>query len=123
MKATTLLTATLTALLLSPVFAAAPATKAAVGVGTPVASSAAPDIVAAEAFAKAEKCMKCHDVAKDKKGPSFKTTAAKYKDKAKADETLMKFLATGPDDHAVIEMKDMKAHKAVENLILWIRGH
>jgi len=78
-------------------------------------ASAAPDAAAAEATVKAEKCAKCHDVAKDKKGPSFKTTAAKYKGKADAEATLTKFLSTGPDDHATV--KDAKAAK---NLAGWI---
>jgi cytochrome c len=34
-----------------------------------------------EALAQKSGCMKCHDIEKNKKGPSFKASAAKYKGK------------------------------------------
>ncbi len=75
------------------------------------------DAKAAQALAKAEKCTKCHDVEKDKKGPSFKSLAAKYKGKADAVATMTKFLQTGPNDHAAISKGD---EAAIKNLAAWI---
>src|SRR5438045_1474972 len=40
----------------------------------------ATDAAAAEALARQQNCLKCHGVDKDKDGPSFKKTAAKYKE-------------------------------------------
>lgn len=51
---------------------------------------------AALALAKASKCTKCHSADKKKDGPSYKETAAKYKGKADAAETLYKHLTTNP---------------------------
>ncbi len=82
-----------------------------------VGNASATDAAAAEAMMKAEKCTKCHDVAKDKKGPSFKTTAAKYKGKADAEATLTKMLTTGTADHDPVGSKDAKA---IKNLVTFI---
>jgi cytochrome c len=51
---------------------------------------------AAQALAKKDKCTKCHSVDKKKEGPSFKETAAKYKDKADAEAKLYTHLTTSP---------------------------
>ncbi len=83
-------------------------------------ASAEVDAKAAQALVKAEKCAKCHDVEKDKKGPSFKSVAAKYKGKADADATLAKFLSTGPNDHSVVSKGDAAA---IKNLAAWILSH
>lgn len=51
---------------------------------------------AAQALAKQNKCTKCHSVDKKKDGPSFKETAAKYKGKADAADSLFKHLTSSP---------------------------
>lgn len=90
---------------------------------------AAPDAAQAEALLKANKCTKCHDVAKEKSGPSFKKTAAKYKGKADAEASLVKFVTTGPkvkaedgteEDHKIIKAN---ADAEVKNLAQWILSH
>ena len=87
---------------------------------------AAADAAAAEALAKANKCLKCHAVEKDKTGPSYKKIAAKYKGKADAEEKVITSITTGPkvklDDgseekHKIIDTKDTKELK---NLADWI---
>lgn len=89
-------------------------------VGFAGTASAEVDAKAAQALAKAEKCTKCHDAEKDKKGPSFKSVAAKYKGKADAEAALVKFLSTGPNDHAAVSKADAAATK---NLAAWILSH
>src|SRR3954469_13078673 len=42
----------------------------------------AADAEAAQALARQNNCLKCHSVDKEKEGPAFKKTAAKYKGKA-----------------------------------------
>ena len=54
------------------------------------------DTGAAEALIKKSGCTKCHSVSAKKEGPSFKATAAKYKDKADAQAALFKHLTTNP---------------------------
>jgi cytochrome c len=44
-------------------------------------------------------CGKCHEMDKKKKGPSYKSTAAKYKGKADAEATIMKFITDPNGDH------------------------
>ncbi len=87
---------------------------------------AAADAGQAEALLKGNKCTKCHDAVKDKTGPSFKKTAAKFKGKADAEATISKFLTTGPkiknadgseEEHKVIKAKD---DAEVKNLVQWI---
>jgi len=95
---------------------------AAVGM-TPVYAA---DAAQAEALLKSNKCSKCHDVAKSKSGPAFQKVAAKYKGKADAADTLVKFLTTGPkiknedgteEEHKVIKAKDAAE---VKNLVEWV---
>ena len=43
-------------------------------------------IKSAQALAKKNECTKCHAVDKEKKGPSYKKIAAKYKGKADGEE-------------------------------------
>lgn len=90
------------------------------------AANAAVDEAAAKALAKSNDCLKCHAVDKEKKGPSFKKIAAKYKGKADGEDKVIKSMTTGPkvklDDgkeekHAIIETKDAKELK---NLADWI---
>ena len=63
---------------------------------SPLAAAAQVDTSAAEALIKKSGCTKCHSVSAKKEGPSFKTTAAKYKDKPDAQAALFKHLTTNP---------------------------
>lgn len=81
---------------------------------------------AAKALAKKNDCTKCHAVDKDKKGPSYKKIAAKYKGKADGEEKVIKNMTTASkvkltdgteEDHKIIDTKDAKALK---NLSEWI---
>jgi cytochrome c len=88
--------------------------------------SAEIDADAAKSLAKRNDCFKCHAVDKAKKGPSYKSIAAKYKGKAGAEASLIKQITTAPkvklddgteEDHKVIDTKDPKEMK---NLVNWI---
>ncbi len=88
--------------------------------------SAEVDADAAKKLAKRNDCFKCHAVDKTKKGPSYKSIAAKYKDKADAEGTLIKQITTAPkvklddgteEDHKIVDTKDQKEMK---NLVGWI---
>jgi cytochrome c len=86
---------------------------------------AAADVDAAKAAAKQNNCMKCHGLDKDKDGPSFKKTAAKYKGKADAESKLFTHLTTAPkvklSDGTEEEHKKIKATEAeTKNLIQYI---
>jgi cytochrome c len=48
-------------------------------------------------------CGKCHEMDKKKKGPSFKTSAAKWKGKPDAEAQMFKLVADPKGDHP--EMK------------------
>ena len=48
-------------------------------------------------------CGKCHEMDKKKKGPAYKETAAKFKGKADAENTLFKAITDPKGDHP--EMK------------------
>jgi len=80
------------------------------------AGALAVDAEAAKNTAKANGCYKCHSADKEKDGPSFKATAAKYKGKADAQQTLVTHLKTGPGGHAVIKASDAET----TNLVDWI---
>jgi cytochrome c len=60
----------------------------------------AQDAKAGEAAAKKLGCMKCHSVASDKDGPSFKKSAEKYKG---SPDKLEAFLKSGKDKHLVVK--------------------
>jgi cytochrome c len=84
------------------------------------------DDEAALTLARREDCLKCHAVDKKKDGPSYKSIAAKYKDKPDAEEKLIKHLTTGPvvktasgdeDEHRIPKTKD---EKELKNLIRWV---
>lgn len=84
------------------------------------------DADAAQALAKKNDCMKCHSVDKDKKAPSYKKIAAKYKGKPEGEEKAIKNMTTGPkvkledgteEEHKIINTKDMAA---IKNLAAWI---
>ena len=87
---------------------------------------AAVDEDAANALAKRNDCLKCHSVDKTKKGPSYKSIAAKYKGKADGEEKLIKNFTTGPkvkmDDGTEEEHKvvDTKNQADLKNLAQWI---
>lgn len=93
--------------------------------GALAAHAQAVDVAAAEALLKENKCGKCHSVDKQKDGPSFKKTAAKYKGKADAESKLFTHLTTGPmveidgekEEHKEIKAKD---DASVKNLIHYI---
>ncbi len=84
------------------------------------------DADAAQALAKKNDCFKCHAVDKEKKGPSYKKIAAKYKGKPEGQDALIKNFTTGPkvklddgteEDHKILNTKDVAAQK---NLADWI---
>ena len=83
------------------------------------------DVASAEAVLKEGKCSKCHSVDKQKDGPSFKKTAAKYKGKADAEAKLYTHLTTAPmvkmdgveEEHTKVKSKD---EAAVRNLARYI---
>lgn len=51
-------------------------------------------------------CGKCHEMDKKKKGPSYKTTAAKWKGKANAEAEMFKLVKDKDGDHPEIKAKD-----------------
>lgn len=86
------------------------------------------DADAAKATAKRNDCFKCHAVDKTKKGPSYKKIAAKFKDKADAEQKMIEQitkehkvkLEDGTEEtHKVIDTTD-KAE--IKNLVDWIRA-
>lgn len=88
--------------------------------------SAAIDADAALALAKKNDCTKCHSVDKEKKAPSYKKIAAKYKGKPDGEEKAIQNMTTGPkvkledgteEEHKIINTKDMAA---IKNLAAWI---
>jgi len=87
---------------------------------------AAVDEAAAQSLAKKNDCFKCHAIDKTKKGPSYKSISAKYKEKKLDEKEAIKQMTTGPkvkledgteEDHKIIETKDPKA---LSNLAQWI---
>ncbi len=90
---------------------------------------AAVDVDAAKALAKSNDCLKCHAADKEKKGPSMKKIAAKYKGKADGQEQAIKNMTEGQtvkltdgteEKHKVIDTKDMKELK---NIADWYLSH
>ncbi len=85
----------------------------------------ATDAPAAEALAKKSKCLTCHSIDKKKDGPSFKEIAAKYKDKADAEQRLFIQLTTSPkvkvdgkeETHESLKTKN---DAEIRNVIRWI---
>ncbi len=89
-------------------------------------SAQAVDVDAAKALAKENNCFRCHGVDKDKDGPAWNKTAAKFKGDAKASEKLQHHLASGEkakfadgheEAHPILKSEDPKA---TQNLIDWI---
>ena len=84
------------------------------------------DAEAAQALAKKSDCFKCHAVDKDKKGPSFAKTAAKYKGKPDALDKVITDITTGPkvkmedgteEDHKIVKSTNKDD---IKNLAEWI---
>ena len=83
------------------------------------------DVAAAEALAKKSNCTKCHAIDKKKDGPSFQSTAAKYKGKADGEAKVIKHITTGPkvkiddveEEHQIVKTKDAAD---IKNLVQYI---
>jgi cytochrome c len=83
------------------------------------------DVGAAEALAKKSGCMKCHSVTAKKDGPSFKTTAEKYKSKPDAQAALYKHLTSNPTikidgNEEKHESPKTKDDAEIKNLVAYI---
>jgi cytochrome c len=84
------------------------------------------DVAAAEQLIEVSKCIKCHSVDKQKDGPAYKKTAAKYKGKADAEAKLVTHLTTSPmveiegvkEEHTRVKSKDDAAIKNLARYIL-----
>lgn len=84
------------------------------------------DVAAAEKLLESSKCGKCHSVDKQKDGPAYKKTAAKYKGKADGEAKLYTHLTTAPmveidgvkEEHTKIKSTDEAAIKNVARYIL-----
>jgi len=88
---------------------------------------AAIDAAAAEELMEANKCFKCHAVAKNGKGPSLKKIATKYKGKPDGEEKAIKNMTEGKkvklddgteEEHKVIKTRDPAKLKNVAQWIL-----
>ena len=88
--------------------------------------AAAVDADAALKLTKENGCTKCHAVDKDKKGPAYKTTAAKYKGKADGEAKVTDIITKSPkikmadgseEEHKAVNTKDVAQ---VKNLVQWI---
>jgi cytochrome c len=88
--------------------------------------AAAVDADAALKLTKDSGCTKCHAVDKDKKGPAYKKTAAKYKGKADGEAKVTDILTKSPkvkmddgseEEHKAVATKDPAQ---VKNLVQWI---
>lgn len=90
------------------------------------ANAEAVDADAAKAFAKQNNCFRCHGVDKDKDGPSFAKTAAKFKADLKGEQKLLHHLSSGetakfPDGHEEAHMiLKSDEPKEIQNLVDWI---
>ena len=84
------------------------------------------DADAAKALAKQNNCFRCHGVDKDKDGPAFTKSAAKFKAAPNAAEKLLHHLTSGesakfPDGHEEAHMiLKVDDAKEMNNLIAWI---
>jgi cytochrome c len=90
------------------------------------AQAQAVDVAAAEQLLETSKCGKCHSVDKQKDGPAYKKTAAKYKGKADGEAKLVTHLTTAPmveidgvkEEHTKVKSKDDAAIKNLARYIL-----
>ena len=104
--------------------------QAMLGVGVAFAAftvqAQAVDVAAAEQLLETSKCGKCHSVDKQKDGPAYKKTAAKYKGKADGEAKLVTHLTTSPmveidgvkEEHTKVKSKDEAAIKNLARYIL-----
>lgn len=84
------------------------------------------DEAAATALLKKSGCLKCHAVSSKKDGPSFQTTAAKYKGKPDAEQKVLAAITTNPkikvdgkeETHDALKSTDDAAVKNVVQYIL-----
>ena len=84
------------------------------------------DVAAAEQLLETSKCGKCHSVDKQKDGPPYKKTAAKYKGKADGEAKLVTHLTTSPmveidgvkEEHTKVKSKEEAAIKNLARYIL-----
>ena len=92
-------------------------------------AQAAVDVDAAKALAKSNDCLKCHAADKEKKGPSMKKIAEKYKGKPDGIEKAIKNMTQGQkvkltdgteEEHKIIDTKDSKELK---NIAEWYLSH
>jgi cytochrome c len=67
-------------------------------------------------LSKSAGCVKCHELDKKKKGPSFKDTAAKFKGKPDAEATLLKMVTDPKGDHPEIPASP----EDIKTMIKWI---
>ena len=91
---------------------------------------AAVDVEAAKALAKSNDCLKCHAADKDKKGPSMKKIADKYRSKHdEGIEKAIKNMTEGKkvklsdgteEDHKII---DTKNPAELKNMAEWYLSH
>jgi cytochrome c len=58
-------------------------------------SAMALDVEAAKGLAEQNNCMQCHGLRKDKDGPSFLSTADKFRGKANAVDEVVKHMTSG----------------------------
>lgn len=89
----------------------------------------AQEVDAAKELMKQNKCTQCHGMDKDKDGPSFKKTAAKFKGKADGEATLVKHLMSAPkvkladgseEEHKVVKTTPANDKAQVTNLVKYI---
>ena len=97
--------------------------------GAVAPAHAAVDVEAAKALAKSNDCLKCHAADKDKKGPSMKKIADKYRGKPDGQEKAIKNMTAGQtvkltdgteEKHKIIDTKDPKELK---NMADWYLSH
>jgi cytochrome c len=93
------------------------------------ASALALDVEAAKGLAEQNNCMQCHGLRKDKDGPSFLSTADKYRGKATAVDEIVKHMTSGkkvklPDgtqeDHKIAKTMPPNDAKQLKNLAEYI---
>ncbi|MDP1524646.1 MAG: c-type cytochrome [Rhodocyclaceae bacterium] len=72
------------------------------------------DVEAAKGLADQNNCMQCHGLRKDKDGPSFLSTADKYRNKASAVDEVIKHMTSGKD----VKLADgtMEKHKVAKTM-------
>jgi len=82
---------------------------------------------AAQALAKKEGCLKCHDVTEKKEAKPLTELSKKYKGKPDAEEKILHHITSGEkvklddgteEEHKIIKTKDKGE---INNLISWIR--